>query len=175
MDADELMLSFFNLKSTKIEAPKPQNEVQVKVEEKKTLDYKREDVGDNYSRRYRVKEENLLATQSLNIPTTSIVVESNSDDEGMKIKKEDQELPELTVFQRFNFDFNPQKLPILEKRSRILKTIDRNQVIVLTASTGTGKSSQVPQYILEEARKLRVNCNIVVTQPRKIAGENKFY
>lgn len=37
-------------------------------------------------------------------------------------------------------------------------------------ATGSGKTTQVPQYILDEYAKNQRYCNIIVTQPRRIAA-----
>lgn len=57
-----------------------------------------------------------------------------------------------------------QKLPIFDFKDRILKTVRENAVTIITAETGAGKSTQVPQFLLEEG------LNIVVTQPRRLAA-----
>ncbi|MEK7575399.1 MAG: helicase-related protein [Patescibacteria group bacterium] len=56
-----------------------------------------------------------------------------------------------------------QKLPVAEFCSRILNTVEDNPVTIITAETGAGKSTQVPQFLLE------TGYNIVVTQPRRLA------
>ena len=38
--------------------------------------------------------------------------------------------------------------------------------------TGCGKTTQVPQFILDDATEKRRPCNIVITQPRKIAAKS---
>ena len=55
-------------------------------------------------------------------------------------------------------------LPIAEFREKITTAIRENPVVVVTAETGAGKSTQVPQYLLEEGYDL------VVTQPRRLAA-----
>ena len=47
-----------------------------------------------------------------------------------------------------------------------------NQIVVLSGPTGCGKSTQVPQYILNQHALERRNVNIVVTQPRKLAASS---
>lgn len=41
---------------------------------------------------------------------------------------------------------------------------------MITGVTGCGKSTQVPQFILDDCVKRKKYCNIVVTQPRRIAA-----
>lgn len=55
-------------------------------------------------------------------------------------------------------------LPVFQCKSEIVKAIKDNPVVVITAETGAGKSTQVPQYLLEEGY------NLVVTQPRRLAA-----
>ncbi|KAH1007345.1 hypothetical protein HUJ04_004591 [Dendroctonus ponderosae] len=79
------------------------------------------------------------------------------------------------VYQKHNFtvssDMKPD-LPIDSQRSQILSRIDLNQVIVIQGATGCGKTTQVPQMIMDDLRLKNEYCNIVVTQPRKIATIN---
>ncbi|CAB4374827.1 unnamed protein product [Rhizophagus irregularis] len=62
------------------------------------------------------------------------------------------------------------KLPIESRREDIISIIRENRVIVLSGSTGCGKSTQVPQYILDDCLQRRVPVNIICTQPRRIAA-----
>jgi ATP-dependent RNA helicase TDRD9 len=172
-DTDTLMDDFFNLGSPpkrKYEAPKPSIEPKLKkIKTEELIDHKRDELGNEYAEKYQEKELTRLAAQSLNMPSTSQAAE-NVNDEIVSLKTEEPDVPELSFFMRYRFDLKPQVLPILHKRDEILKTVNDNMVTVLTASTGTGKSSQVPQYILEEAHKRKQSCNIVVTQPKRLAG-----
>ena len=43
---------------------------------------------------------------------------------------------------------------------------------VISGPTGCGKTTQVPQYILEHGRNNKKPVNIIVTQPRKIAAQS---
>lgn len=111
----------------------------------------------------------------MNRPSTSSnILRPKSEDSNLKIEDEleikDVD-PALLVYERYSFDLKPKSdLPIYYYREKILAKIDENSVVVLTATTGTGKSTQVPQYILQEACSKERHCNIVVTQPRKIAA-----
>ena len=65
-----------------------------------------------------------------------------------------------------------RSLPCYQKRAEILAGINQNQVLVISGETGCGKTTQVPQYILEEAglggQASRVS--LVCTQPRRVAA-----
>ena len=61
-------------------------------------------------------------------------------------------------------------LPTLDFRKQIVDAVDRNQVVILTAETGAGKSTQVPQYLAEHGYD-----RVIVTQPRILAARNLTY
>lgn len=50
--------------------------------------------------------------------------------------------------------------------------LEFNQVVVIKGEPGCGKSTQVPQYIMEEAsiNGFGNECNILITQPRRISA-----
>ena len=61
-------------------------------------------------------------------------------------------------------------LPIASYREKILNMVRENQVCLLNGGTGCGKSTQVPQFLLEEFRESQAsNLNIVVCEPRRIS------
>lgn len=77
---------------------------------------------------------------------------------------------ENDVYSRYSFDHTYNKsLPITEKRQTILDTINHNPVTIIQGATGSGKTTQVPQYILDQCAKENRHCNIICTQPRRIA------
>ncbi len=63
-------------------------------------------------------------------------------------------------------------LPAWNFKDEILMLLKDNQVLVLSGDTGCGKSTQVPQFILENCiNDLEgASCNIICTQPRKISA-----
>ncbi|XP_068740703.1 3'-5' RNA helicase YTHDC2-like isoform X2 [Montipora capricornis] len=63
-----------------------------------------------------------------------------------------------------------KSLPIHELREEILKLISENQVLLISGETGSGKTTQVPQFILEDANTQATPCRIVCTQPRRISA-----
>ncbi|XP_066262393.1 probable ATP-dependent RNA helicase spindle-E [Euwallacea similis] len=79
------------------------------------------------------------------------------------------------VYQKYNFKLKSgvkSELPIDSFKSQILSRIELNQVIVIEGPTGCGKTTQVPQMVMDDLREKNEYCNIVVTQPRKIATIN---
>lgn len=72
------------------------------------------------------------------------------------------------------FDFTPptskQSLAINEKREELLKLLQKENAVIIKGFTGCGKTTQVPQFILDDCYSKRTPCNIVVTQPRRIAA-----
>ena len=59
-----------------------------------------------------------------------------------------------------------ESLPVFDCKYEVLEAIATNQVIVLEGETGSGKTTQIPQYILEEAILAHrgAHCNIICTQ-----------
>ena len=63
-----------------------------------------------------------------------------------------------------------QELPIWANRADIIQAVAQNQVTLITGDTGSGKTTQVPQFILEHCFEQRTPCRIVCTEPRRLAA-----
>ncbi|KAL7380920.1 hypothetical protein ABVT39_025994 [Epinephelus coioides] len=61
-------------------------------------------------------------------------------------------------------------LPITKNRQELISLIENNSVVIIRGATGSGKTTQLPQYILDHYNEKEASCNIVVTQPRKIGA-----
>ena len=61
-----------------------------------------------------------------------------------------------------------RRLPIYFGRSRLIEEIKRNDNVIVMSETGSGKTTQIPQYLLEAgmANKGIIGC----TQPRRVAA-----
>ncbi|CAL1392056.1 unnamed protein product [Linum trigynum] len=65
-------------------------------------------------------------------------------------------------------------LPVWHQKEEFLDALRKNQVLVLVGETGSGKTTQIPQFVLEavgletadKRRKMMVGC----TQPRRVAA-----
>ena len=61
-----------------------------------------------------------------------------------------------------------EALPILAKKDQIIGSISKNQVIIISGETGSGKTTQIPKFCLAAGRGIdgKIGC----TQPRRIAA-----
>ncbi|KAI8600064.1 P-loop containing nucleoside triphosphate hydrolase protein [Dissophora ornata] len=63
-----------------------------------------------------------------------------------------------------------QSLPIYTARDVIIREVKDNACVVIVGETGSGKTTQIPQYLLESG--LASHGTIAVTQPRRVAAIN---
>ncbi|XP_044041528.1 putative ATP-dependent RNA helicase DHX57 isoform X2 [Siniperca chuatsi] len=65
-----------------------------------------------------------------------------------------------------------RKLPAWQEKENILDLLDRCQVLVVSGMTGCGKTTQIPQFILDASLNGRAEqvANIICTQPRRISA-----
>uniref|UniRef100_A0A8C5F0P9 RNA helicase n=1 Tax=Gopherus evgoodei TaxID=1825980 RepID=A0A8C5F0P9_9SAUR len=65
-----------------------------------------------------------------------------------------------------------QNLPAWEERETILDLLAKHQVLVVSGMTGCGKTTQIPQFILDASLRGPPNgvANIICTQPRRISA-----
>ena len=80
----------------------------------------------------------------------------------MKMRGEDEEMMKVR-----------RKLPAWEERGRIVKLLRTHQVVVISGMTGCGKSTQVPQFLLDDwlyGDSPASTCNLICTQPRRISA-----
>ena len=63
-------------------------------------------------------------------------------------------------------------LPIAAHRYKLLELIEENRIVCVEGETGCGKSTRVPQYILDHSLSLVPprECRVLVTQPRRMAA-----
>ncbi|KAM9354857.1 ATP-dependent RNA helicase TDRD9 [Pholidichthys leucotaenia] len=84
----------------------------------------------------------------------------------------------ITVQVRYSCDSAPPppstqeypSFPITKNREELISLIENNSVVIVRGATGSGKTTQLPQYILDYYSEKNASCNIVVTQPRKIGA-----
>uniref|UniRef100_A0A3Q3WZZ5 ATP-dependent RNA helicase TDRD9 n=1 Tax=Mola mola TaxID=94237 RepID=A0A3Q3WZZ5_MOLML len=95
----------------------------------------------------------MSGTTFVNIKLTEEVVEKKSDE---PLSKEPS--------------YKYPNLPITKNRQELISLIENNSVVIIRGPTGSGKTTQIPQFILDHYNEKNALCNIVVTQPRKIGA-----
>lgn len=117
-------------------------------------------------------------TTASSLPSTSVVVASRSRplDQNFHNTKS-QEL--LNTFSQYRVDPQHEKmraqreaLPIYTRADEIIDIVESQEVTICMAATGSGKTTQIPQIILDDwiAQNRGSRCNIICTQPRRIAA-----
>ncbi|XP_061721919.1 uncharacterized protein LOC133528537 isoform X1 [Cydia pomonella] len=76
------------------------------------------------------------------------------------------------VYSKYSFQMkeDTNNLSINSSKTDILDRIRGFPVVIIEGPTGCGKTTQVPQWILDDCHKHRRACKIIVTQPRRIAA-----
>lgn len=61
-----------------------------------------------------------------------------------------------------------RRLPIFANRNKLLDLISRHATLIVLGETGSGKTTQLPQYLM--SARLQKESRIAVTQPRRVAA-----
>ena len=65
-----------------------------------------------------------------------------------------------------------EDLPMNQYRAKVIDLVENNTYSIIVGATGSGKTTQVPQILLDKAilEDSGAGCNIICTQPRRIAA-----
>lgn len=88
-------------------------------------------------------------------------------------KNVDRKAYSVTVSRSLDIQEARLKLPVVAEEQRIMEAIHDNDIVVLCGSTGSGKTTQVPQFLFEAGYGSRDGPTpglIGVTQPRRVAA-----
>ncbi|CAK7909541.1 pre-mRNA-splicing factor ATP-dependent RNA helicase-like protein Prp2p [[Candida] anglica] len=83
----------------------------------------------------------------------------------------DSELPtkQPEISEASSYKAVRESLPVFSYRERFLSTLESHQILIVVGETGSGKTTQLPQY-LHEAGYSKGNKKIGCTQPRRVAA-----
>lgn len=117
-------------------------------------------------------------TQGLQIPkpanfTPRPLEEDPLPRELLPTKNVDRKAYSVTVSRSPDIQEARLKLPVVADEQRIMEAIHDNDIVVLCGSTGSGKTTQVPQFLFEAGYGSRDGPTpglIGVTQPRRVAA-----
>nr|XP_027125922.1 DExH-box ATP-dependent RNA helicase DExH3 isoform X2 [Coffea arabica] len=103
-------------------------------------------------------------------PTRSVVAERILKRRSLDMRNRQQDWQESSEGQKM-LEFR-RSLPAYKEKEALLHAISRNQVVVVSGETGCGKTTQLPQYILESETEASRGafCSIICTQPRRISA-----
>ncbi|KAL7132403.1 hypothetical protein ABFS83_12G071400 [Erythranthe nasuta] len=132
--------------------------------------HKSMDVFSRTSSNASIATEESLFEQPETLPQNNAVLEKILCTRSLQMRNEKhtwQESPEG----RKMMDFR-SRLPAYKEKDAILSAISRNQVVIISGETGCGKTTQIPQFILDsEIDSMHgAMCNIICTQPRRISA-----
>ena len=100
------------------------------------------------------------------VPST---VEGNDEWEKFPERRPKPRVP-ASIHNGGPFAATRMSLPVYEFRRELLGGIDANRVTIVEGDTGCGKTTQVPQYVLEEAASRGEPVYVMCTQPRRISA-----
>jgi pre-mRNA-splicing factor ATP-dependent RNA helicase DHX15/PRP43 len=98
-----------------------------------------------------------------------------TSEEGHALQRENPGLENPITGQPFSaryFDIlaKRKQLPCYAARKDFLKLVKKNQTTVLVGETGSGKTTQCPQFLLEAGYASAGNTCVACTQPRRVAA-----
>eukprot|EP00979_Chaetoceros_neogracilis_P008534 scaffold1897_cov236-Chaetoceros_neogracile.AAC.14 len=62
------------------------------------------------------------------------------------------------------------KLPVYQFKDRLLDAVSKNQIVVVEGETGSGKTTQIPQFLVEAGYAEQGTSLVACTQPRRVAA-----
>ncbi|KAM9851677.1 pre-mRNA-splicing factor ATP-dependent RNA helicase DHX16 [Aulostomus maculatus] len=102
--------------------------------------------------------------EMINFVTTAITMKGT-------LAEKDKETPALSQaeLRKQSMQEVRRSLPIFPYREDLLSAINEHQILVIEGETGSGKTTQIPQYLMEDGYTkggMKIGC----TQPRRVAA-----
>ena len=107
-------------------------------------------------KQYELLEDEIDFIQALKMP-------GSADDQDEKAQMTEYERKRMTL------EETKKSLPVYPFRQSLLEAVEEHQVLIIEGETGSGKTTQIPQY-LHEAGYTKDGKKIGCTQPRRVAA-----
>uniref|UniRef100_A0ABM5FTZ3 ATP-dependent RNA helicase DHX29 n=2 Tax=Pogona vitticeps TaxID=103695 RepID=A0ABM5FTZ3_9SAUR len=111
--------------------------------------------------------ENLVSEEDF----SSLTLESPAKDDLEPVRILFKKLQSTPKYQKLLRE--REQLPVFKYQHSLVETLKKHRVVVVAGETGSGKSTQVPHFLLEDLLQNEQSlnkCNIVCTQPRRISA-----
>ena len=102
----------------------------------------------------------------------NFVVDARLENDAKPLSREQRALQEqlkAAEAKAYSIEDTRKSLPIYAFRDDLLKAISEYQVLIIVGETGSGKTTQIPQY-LHEAGYTKDGLKVGCTQPRRVAA-----
>ncbi|EAL64818.1 DEAD/DEAH box helicase [Dictyostelium discoideum AX4] len=119
------------------------------------------------------KQQNKIEEEEEEITnTTTTTTTTNNNYNNIKSNLTiDQWIPKKETFSKRYYEIleKRKELPVWKQKEDFIKVIKENQVVILVGETGSGKTTQIPQFVVD-AGLIRPGKMVGVTQPRRVAA-----
>ncbi|CAG9768662.1 unnamed protein product [Ceutorhynchus assimilis] len=136
---------------------------------------------DTLDSKYNVENKQVVSKISLKLKPTPILFANNGPPPAKRIKLSENGLAKRAItFGNGNNNINnnqkpkisvqdqKRQLPIFANKNKLIELIKRHDTLIILGEAGSGKTTQIPQYI--NSAGLQGNGQIAITQPRRVAA-----
>ena len=124
--------------------------------------YKAQEAANPFLQKYETWEDERIKNAGI-VAGKHIVFEKPEDEVRLKAIQEQRQQEEL---RQKRLSTIQESLPVFKYKDDILAAVNAHQVLIIRGETGSGKTTQIPQYLLERSDHECVVC----TQPRRVAA-----
>lgn len=115
--------------------------------------------------------ENGYHESSNNGCESNYIFKRKAENDNYSLEEDEEEISPIVREKRIINDMKNirENLPIYRFREDLILAILKFQILIIVAETGSGKTTQIPQYLIENGL-LKKDMKIACTQPRRVAA-----